>query len=121
MEKTMPRSNILTPNQYDPNFSVPNNVLTLKVDPTITPSISVKLSDGTQIRCLNVIGAGAIKIQSASLAVNQQLLILNTQGSKPIFISLDNGGLVAGVATYPLGSGSNVSVIFDGTNLNQQS
>ena len=110
----MSRPSILQPNENDPNFSTPNNFPTLKVDPTMVTSLSV-----TNIRCLNVIAGGTVKIRASSLSLSQQLMILNTSGSKPIFISLDNGGLVAGVATYPLGSGSNLSVIFDGTNLNQ--
>src|SRR5882762_6425012 len=99
----MSRPSILQSNQNDPNFSIPNNFTTLKVDPTMGALISV-----SNIRCVNVIAGGTIKIQSSSLAVfpAQQLFILNTSGSKPIFISLDNGGLVAGVATYALGSGS---------------
>jgi hypothetical protein len=110
------RLNVFSPNLNDPNFGIPNNVPTLKVDPTMGSLISV--SGG--IRCVNVIAGGTIKVQSGSLASNQQIMFLNTSGSKPIFISLDNGGLVAGATTYALGSGSNVSVIFDGTNLNQQ-
>ena len=107
---------VFAPNQNDPNKSIPNNVPTLKVDPTMGSSISV-----SGIRCVNVIAGGPIKVLSGSLTSRQQIMILNTSGSKPIFISLDNGGLVAGVAIYALGSGSNVSVIFDGTNLNTQS
>jgi hypothetical protein len=109
---------VFSPNQNDPNLSIPFNLITINVDPTmVTASISV-----ANIRCLNVIAGGTVKIQASSLSSSpaQQLMILNTSGSKPIFISLDNGGLVAGVAIYPLGSGSNLSVIFDGTNLNQQ-
>jgi hypothetical protein len=109
------RLSVFAPNQNDPNFSIPNNSPTLKVDPTMGSLISVP-----GIRCVNVIAGGTIKVLAASLVSNQQVMFLNTSGSKPIFISLDNGGLVAGATTYALGSGSNLSVIFDGTNLNVQ-
>jgi hypothetical protein len=109
--------NVYGPNSNDPNFSVPNNTPTLKLDPTMYANSAIPVSG---IRCVNVIGAGAVKIQSSSLVVNQQLMILNTQGSKPVFISLDNNGLVGGVLSFGIGSGSSFSFIYDGVNLVQQ-
>lgn len=105
-------SSILTPNSNDPNSSVPFNVPTLNADPTLGSLISL-----SGIRCVNAIAGGALTVKSATITVNQQILFLNTSGSRPVFINMDNGGLVGGVSTYMLGSGSNLFVIFDGTNL----
>lgn len=86
--------NVYAPNQNDPNFSTRFIEPTLNVNPVNLGSVSC-----TGYRCLNVIGGGSFKIQASSLINGQQLLIINTSGSQSVSISLDNGGLVAGVAS----------------------
>ena len=56
-------------------------------------------------------------LQSASLVNTQTLLIVATGGVGAV-LSLDNGGTIAGLATYLLAPGDFLSVSYDGTNLN---
>lgn len=104
------------PAPNDPNFSILQNFKTLNV----TQGGLISVPSGT--RALNLIAPFNVSLKSSTLTTGQQFLVLVTGGfaSAVATISLDNGGLVAGVAIYSLPQGSPLSLRFDGTNLVQQ-
>jgi hypothetical protein len=85
--------------------------------PTVKVQSSGLLSLPSGTACVNIIGRFNVVLQSASLVTNQTLLVVAT-GGVPANLSLDNGGTIAGLATYFLTPGDFLSASFDGVNLN---
>ena len=70
----------------------------------------------TGVQALNFIGAVSVILQSATAVRMAAILFVNTSGSGPVSLKLDNGGTIGGKSVFSLASGQAVTFAFDGTN-----